>query len=210
MGIGVQREGRIGVPQDAGQRFGVHAAGESVGGEGVAQIVEADAGQPCPLEERFHVAISRIGIDGIFRLHRVWEYPLTDSIRFSPPQDFRHTVRQDDGTHSLICLRFTDGVLALPLAVEGSAHLQRPGVPIEIVPLQTADLAAAQAGHQFCLEEVPPYLVLLHHCKEVVQLRTGENALGLVVGLGRCRAFGGVSWNDMRLHCVFSAAWSVE
>ena len=35
MGIGVQREGRIGVPQDAGQRFGVHAAGESVGGEGV-------------------------------------------------------------------------------------------------------------------------------------------------------------------------------
>ena len=68
------------MPQDAGQRFGVHAAGESVGGEGVAQIVEADAGQPCPLEERFHVAISRIGIDGIFRLHRVWEYPLTDII----------------------------------------------------------------------------------------------------------------------------------
>ena len=35
MGIGVQREGRIGVPQDAGQCLGVHAAGESVGGEGV-------------------------------------------------------------------------------------------------------------------------------------------------------------------------------
>ena len=112
-------------------------------------------------------------------------------------------MRQDDGTHALIGLRLTDGVLALPLAVEGSAYLQRTGIPIEVAPLQTADLAAAQAGHQFRLEEVTPHLVLLHHCKEVVQLRTGENALGLVVGLGRCRAFGGVSWNDVRLHRVF-------
>ena len=35
MGVGIQREGRISVTQDARQRFGVHAAGESVGGEGV-------------------------------------------------------------------------------------------------------------------------------------------------------------------------------
>ena len=35
MGVGVQREGRIGVSQNAGQCFGVHAAGEGVGGEGV-------------------------------------------------------------------------------------------------------------------------------------------------------------------------------
>ena len=51
----------------------------------VTQIMEADAGQPRPLEERFHAAIGRIGIDGIFRLHRIREYPLTDGIRFSPP-----------------------------------------------------------------------------------------------------------------------------
>ena len=100
MGVGVQREGRIGVTQDSGQRFGIHAAGEGVGGEGVAQVVEADAGQARPLEQRLHVAIRRIGIDGIFRLHRVWEYPLADGIRFSPPQDFSHAVRQDDGTHT--------------------------------------------------------------------------------------------------------------
>jgi len=85
MGVGVQREGRIGVTQDSGQRFGIHAAGEGVGGEGVAQIVEADAGESCPLEQRLHVAISRIGIDGIFRLHRIREYPLADGIHFSPP-----------------------------------------------------------------------------------------------------------------------------
>ena len=35
MGVGVQRERRIGVTQDAGQRFGIHAAGEGVGGEGM-------------------------------------------------------------------------------------------------------------------------------------------------------------------------------
>lgn len=50
----------------------------------VTQIVEANAGQPCPLEERFHVAIGCIGIDGIFRLHRIREYPLADAIHFSP------------------------------------------------------------------------------------------------------------------------------
>ena len=87
MGVGVQREGGVGVAQDAGQRFGVHTAGEGMGGEGMTQIVEADAGQSRPLEERFHVAIGRVGIDGIFRLHRVGEYPLANGIRFSPPQD---------------------------------------------------------------------------------------------------------------------------
>ena len=71
--------------QNTGQRFGIYAAGEGVGGEGVTQIMKADAGQPCPLEERFHVAIGCIGVDGILRLHRIREYPLTDGIHFSPP-----------------------------------------------------------------------------------------------------------------------------
>ena len=51
----------------------------------VTQIVEANAGQTRPLEQRLHVAIRRVGVDGIFRLHRVREYPLADGIRFSPP-----------------------------------------------------------------------------------------------------------------------------
>ena len=165
--------------------------------------MEADAGQPRPLEERFHVAIRRIGIGGILRLHRVREYPLTDGILFAPPQDFSHAVRQNNSAHTLIGLCLTNGVLALPLAVEGAAHLQRPGVPIEVAPLQTADLAAAQAGHQFRLEEVSPHLVLLHHCEKGVQLRTGEDALGFVVGLGSRCPLGRVSGNDMRLHRIF-------
>ena len=35
MGVGVQREGRIGLSQNAGQCFGVHAAGKGMGGEGM-------------------------------------------------------------------------------------------------------------------------------------------------------------------------------
>ena len=35
MGVGIQREGGVGVAQDTGQGFGVHTAGEGVGGEGM-------------------------------------------------------------------------------------------------------------------------------------------------------------------------------
>ena len=35
MGVGVQREAGIGMPQNSRQSFGVHAAGDGVGGEGV-------------------------------------------------------------------------------------------------------------------------------------------------------------------------------
>jgi len=35
MGVGIQREGGVGVAQNRRQGFGIHAAGEGVGGEGV-------------------------------------------------------------------------------------------------------------------------------------------------------------------------------
>ena len=203
MGVGVQREGRIGVSQNTGQCLGVHTAGEGVGCEGVAQIMKADAGQARPLEQRLHVEVGRAGVDRILRLHWVGEYPLTDGIRLAPPQDVRHRLRQEDGTHSLSRFGLTDGVLALPLAVEGAAHLQRAALLVEVAPLQSADLAAAQAGHQLRLEEVPPHLVPLHHREKGVQLLAGQNALGLVVGFGRRCTFGGISGNDMGLHRVF-------
>ena len=51
--------------QNAGQRFGVHAAGKGMGGEGVAQVVESDTGQPCVVEQGFHVGVSTAGVDSI-------------------------------------------------------------------------------------------------------------------------------------------------
>ena len=35
MGVGIQREGGVGVAQDTGQCLGVYAAGKGVGGEGM-------------------------------------------------------------------------------------------------------------------------------------------------------------------------------
>ena len=112
-------------------------------------------------------------------------------------------MRQDNGAHTLIGLCLTDGVFTLPLAVEGAAYFQHPIFLIEVAPLQTADLTAAQAGHQFRLKEVTPHLVLLHYREEGIQLHTGEDTLGLVVGLGSRCPLGGILRNDMRLHSVF-------
>ena len=123
--------------------------------------MKTDTGQARSLEQRFHVAIGRVGIDGILRLHRVREYPLADGIRFAPPQNIDYAVRQDNSTHALIGLCLADGILTLPLTVEGTAHFQCTGVSVEVASLQTTDLAAAQAGHQLGLEEIPPHLVLL-------------------------------------------------
>ena len=191
------------MPQNPRQGFGVYTTGEGVCSEGVTQIMKADAGQPRPLKQRLHVEVGRTGVDRILWLRWVGEYPLTDGIRFAPPQDVRHRLRQDDGTHSLSRFGLADGVLTLPLAVEGAAHLQRAALLVEVAPLQSADLAAAQAGHQLRLEEVPPHLVPLHHREKGVQLLAGQNAFGLVVGFGRRCTFGGISGNDMGLHRVF-------
>ena len=79
--------------------------------------------------------VGRAGVDRILRLHWVGEYPLTDGIRLAPPQDVCHRLRQEDGTHSLSRFRLTDGILTLPLTVEGAAHLQRTSVLVEVVPL---------------------------------------------------------------------------
>ena len=99
--------------------------------------MEADTGQPRPPEQRLHVEVGRAGADRILRLHWVGEYPLTDGIRLVLPQDVRHRLRQDDGTHSLSRFGLADGVLTLPLAVEGAAHLQRAALLVEAAPLQS-------------------------------------------------------------------------
>ena len=146
--------------------------------------------------------IRRVRVHGVFRFYRVGEYPLTECIRLAPTKNVGHTFRQDDGAHALIRFRLAESVLALLLAVQRAAHFQRPGILVEVAPLQTANFTAAQAGHQLRVEEVPPDLVLLYHFEESVQLRAGEDALRLVVGLRRCRALGRVLRNDMRLHRV--------
>ena len=192
--------------QHAGQGLHIHTAGDRHRGECVTQIVEADTGQSRVLEQRFHVGVGAAGVDGVLRPHRIREYPRPDGVRLASPQDIDYTVRQDDGAHALIGLRLADGVRTLPLAMKGAAHLQRTGGLVEVAPLQTADLTAPQARHQLDLKEVTPHIILLHHFKEGIQLRSCQDALGLVVGLGCGRTLSGVPGNDVRLHRVFHRA----
>ena len=69
---------------------------------------------------------------------------------------------------------------------EGSIYL------VEILPPKAADFPPAQAGGQFCEEEVPPHLVLLNSDHESVQLFLIQNLLWTVVGLGDYCALGGI------------------
>ena len=72
MGVGVQRERRIGVTQNAGEGLGIYTAGESVSCEGVAQIVEANTGQPRPLEQCFHMRVLlKIPAQKCLMIHRL-------------------------------------------------------------------------------------------------------------------------------------------
>ena len=50
MGIGVQRETRGVVSEHTADRFYVHAVLQRHGREGVAQVMESDAGQPSPFQ----------------------------------------------------------------------------------------------------------------------------------------------------------------
>ena len=60
VGVGVQREAGVGMPQNPRQGFGIHAAGDGVGGEGVAQIMEADVRQSRFVQNRFHVRVGAV------------------------------------------------------------------------------------------------------------------------------------------------------
>ena len=50
VGVSVQCEARRVVAQHRGHRFHVHAVLEGHGREGVAQVMESDAGQPSPFQ----------------------------------------------------------------------------------------------------------------------------------------------------------------
>ena len=56
MGVGVQREGGVGVAQDTRQRFGVYAAGEGVGGEGVPLRYNYDKPEKPPYIKGFRLS----------------------------------------------------------------------------------------------------------------------------------------------------------
>jgi len=76
MGVSIQREGCFRMAKNAGERFGIHAAGQCMGGEGMSEIVEAHVGQFRFSQQLLHAVVSTVGHDGIFRTDGIVEDPL--------------------------------------------------------------------------------------------------------------------------------------
>ena len=62
--------------QNAGQRLGVHAGGQGMGGEGMTQVVEPNVGQASGVQQGLQVAVCGAGIGRGFGLQRIREDPL--------------------------------------------------------------------------------------------------------------------------------------
>ena len=105
--------------------------------------------------------------------------------------------RQADGPPALAGLCFAD----LQLPGLGNVHrpedLQRPGLLVEVLPHEAADLAPPQAGGQLRVEEVPPDLIAVHCRQEGVHLLLCENLFWLIAGLGHHGPVGGIPGDHM-------------
>ena len=102
VGVGVQRETCGVVTQHRGHGLHVHAVLQGHRREGVAEIVESDAGQPCPFQhplEHVQDAVRGHGASG-WR----WEYPFAVT-RFSSllHQNAYRVCRQRQGAVGVFC-----------------------------------------------------------------------------------------------------------
>ncbi|MPM84262.1 hypothetical protein SDC9_131333 [bioreactor metagenome] len=121
--------------------------------------------------------VGRVWRCGQLRLDGIGEDPLADRILLALPQKLRRTLGQDDGAHAHSCFGVTQREHAQLLAVEGAAHLQRTGFPVEVPPHKAADFAPPQAGGQLGVEKVVPDFVLFDNGKECIQLPVVQHLL---------------------------------
>ena len=108
----------------------------------------------------------------MLRLDRVMEDSFTQCVLLPSAQQVCCTLWQDDGAFSFSSFGFAGAVFSLTLIVEGSGDFQRTFFFIEVLPLQSAYLAAAQSGGQLRVEEIiprPSFLSLIYiRCTSVV------------------------------------------
>ena len=192
--------------QDAGQGLGIHAAGQSMGGERMSQVMESDVGQTGLLEQYLQSAVSRVRICRQLRAGGMGEYPLTDGSLLSLPQELYDALGQDDGACALAGLGVAQGEYAHLFTMEGTAYFQRAFLLVEVLPHEAADFTPPQSGHKLGVEELIPDLVLSNRLHEGVQLLLVQDALGLVIWPGCGRSLGGILRDDVCLHRVLHGA----
>ena len=201
VGVGVQRKAGVGVSEDAGQSLGVHAAAHGVGGEGVAQIMEADVRQAGFLEDQLQTLVGGARRDGLLRLQNAGEDPLAHG-RLPPfLEDVQGAGGEQDRAGPLLGLRFAHHHRAAGSRMDGAAYPQRSRRLVEVAPFEAADLAPAKAGGDLRVEEIVPQGLGPDRLHEFFQLLLVENLLGSPVELRDHRAFGGVLHDQSGVHC---------
>ena len=160
VGVSIQREGCVGVSQNSGQGFGIHAAVQGMGRERMSQIVETNEGKLRVFQQGFQVPVCAGRIHGQLRHRGIVENPLAVGFLLPLFQDFRCAGRQENGSCAGFRFRFAHpDTAALPRA-DRAVDMEPAGLVIEVLPLETADLATAHSRGQLRVEEVRPHSIL--------------------------------------------------
>ena len=203
MGIGVQREGRFRVAQDARQGFGVHAGGQCMSRKCVSQIVETDVGQARFSQKFFQLTVGAVRINGSLRAKRMVENPRGKESLLPFPQDLSCAGRQDDFPRSSIGLGVPGHQPTAFFSVESTADLESAALLVKVDPHEGADLAPAQTGGQLGVEEIVPERVCLNGFHERVKLFLVQNVHRLMDNLGRLHLVGGIGGDESLFHGCF-------
>ena len=122
---------------------------------------------------------------------------MADSVLFPLLQSLDGAGRQADGPPAPAGLRLTDLQFPSLGDVHRPENLQRPGLLVEVLPHEPADLAPAKTGGQLCVEEVPPDLAAVHRRQEGLHLLLREDLFRLIAGLGHYGPVSGVPGDHM-------------
>ena len=87
--------------------------------------------------------------------------------------------------------------------MEGAPRMERFLLRIEVLPPQSADLAAAQTGGHRGVEEIMPEFILFDGRHESVQLCFGQNFYGSANKFGWVNFCGRIAWDQILLHGRF-------
>ena len=132
---------------DHRHRFDVHSVLESVGGEGMSEIMEAHACDTCVLHHLDNLVAQRFRIARFAAVRRRRKHPRRVGSFFQLRQHTQYALGQEHGSLALLCLErhFLKPVFG---AVDLSADAERSRGEIQILPFQTAEFTAPETCAQ--------------------------------------------------------------
>lgn len=198
VGVDVQGGGRGDVADDHRQGFDVHAVLQCHGGEGMAQVMEANLLALRPLQCLLHPAADEVGRQRTVLLHRRREHPSGVHRRLVGFQHRQQGAGQYHRSDGRLGLRLRDMKLGLDDA-HGLVDPQLAGYEAQVIPLQCQDLPQPHARAQLQQEEfIVPVLSGLD--QEPLHLLLGQDVHLAALLRRQLAADGGVRADQPLLH----------